>query len=87
MTWVGLGAPRLLLLLIWAGSGFLERAYETFIWPALGFFFLPTTTLSVAFARNEMHGVRGWGLALVVVSVIIDLESADRARKLRGRAA
>jgi len=83
MAWVGLGAPRVLLLVIWAGSGFLERAYETAIWPVLGFFFLPTTTFAWAFAHNEMDGVRGWGLFLVVLAVVIDLGSGDAARRSR----
>jgi hypothetical protein len=41
--------------------------------PLLGFFFLPTTTLTYAVAENEVGGMRGWGLALVIFGALLDL--------------
>jgi hypothetical protein len=39
----------------------------------LGFFFLPTTTLAYAVAENELDGLSGWGLALVIFGALLDL--------------
>ena len=65
--------PRLALVLIWIFSDYLSRAYDGIIIPLLGFFFLPTTTLTYAVAQNEVGGVEGWGLVLVIVGVVFDL--------------
>ncbi|HEX2475716.1 MAG TPA: hypothetical protein VHK01_13275 [Lacipirellulaceae bacterium] len=66
--------PRLAIILIWLFSDYLERAYETVLWPLLGFFFLPLTTLAYAWAFNNTNGtVNGIYLVVVVVAVLIDL--------------
>jgi hypothetical protein len=65
--------PRLAMVLIWIFSDYLSRAYDGFIVPLLGFFFLPTTTLTYAVAENEVGGLEGWGLVLVIVGVVFDL--------------
>lgn len=70
--------PRLTLFCIMLFSDYLGRAYETILWPLLGFFFLPLTTLAYAFGKN--HGpdgsISGWYLVLMVIAVLIDLGSA-----------
>ena len=83
---LALGFPRLVMLLVWLFSDFLGRAYETVLWPLLGFFFLPLTTLAYAFAINQNGGsVSGIYLVLVVVAVLLDLGmiggGSHRARK------
>ena len=70
---LGLATPRLVMVILWIFTDYLGRAYDGIIVPLLGFFFLPTTTLTYAIAENETHGVRGWGLALVIVGVLLDL--------------
>jgi hypothetical protein len=72
---LALATPRLVLALVWLFSdGYIGRAYQTVIWPLLGFFFLPLTTLAYAFAYNSTDGhVSGWYLVLVVVAVLVDL--------------
>ena len=68
-----LAMPRFAMVLIWIFSDYLSRAYDGFIVPLLGFFFLPTTTLTYAVAENEVGGMEGWGLVLVIVGVVFDL--------------
>ncbi len=47
--------PRLAVFLVWLfGGGYLGRAYEVVIWPILGFFFLPLTTLAFAYGMNSL---------------------------------
>jgi len=56
-VFVALVAPRIMLALLWLfGGTYLGRAYQTVLWPLLGFFFMPFTTLAYAFAMNSNHG-------------------------------
>lgn len=66
--------PRLALVLVWLFSDYLGTAYQTVIWPLLGFIFMPLTTLAYAWAWHYGHGsVAGIGLVVVVLAVLIDL--------------
>jgi hypothetical protein len=68
-----LAMPRFVMILLWIFSDYLSRAYDGFVLPLLGFFFLPTTTLAYAVAENEFDGLSGWGLALVIFGALLDL--------------
>src|SRR5438132_1307159 len=70
---VGLITPRFVLFVLWVFTDYLSRAYGTWFWPTIGFFFMPTTTLGYAIAQNAFHGVQGWGLVLVILGVLLDL--------------
>jgi hypothetical protein len=93
LAFVALLVPRLVLVLVWLfGNGYLGRAYQTLLWPLLGFLFMPLTTLAYAFAYNSNHGnVNGGYLAIVVAAVLIDLGliggggKAGRRRRRRPR--
>jgi hypothetical protein len=65
--------PRFVLVIMWLFTDYLARAYDSFIWPTLGFFLLPATTIMYAIAENEFDGVRGWGLVLVILGVLVDI--------------
>lgn len=69
---LALFAPRVAIVLVALFSSYLGEAYRTWLWPLLGFFFLPLTTLAYAWA---VHGgsVQGVRLAVVVVAVLIDI--------------
>jgi hypothetical protein len=66
--------PRLALIVMWL-SGYGGRAFETILWPVLGFFFLPYTTCAYALAVNSLGGLEGWGLAALIIGVIFDFGS------------
>ncbi len=71
---VGLLTPRLIMVLLWLFSDYLSRAFDgSWLLPLLGFFLLPTTTLSYAIAENSMDGMRGLGLVLVLLGLLVDL--------------
>src|SRR5262245_45303339 len=82
--------PRLALVLVWLFSNYLGEAYQTFLWPLLGFFFLPLTTLAYAWAWHYGNGsVNGLGLIIVVLAVLIDLGllgTGESSRRRYGRA-
>jgi len=68
-------SPRLLIAVLFFFTDYLSRGYHSFIWPLLGFFFLPWTTLAYAFAINQHGSVSGLYLVAVVVAVFVDLGS------------
>ncbi len=65
--------PRVIIVGVWLFSDYLGRAYESVLWPVLGFFFLPLTTLAYAFAVNSNGSVTGFYLVVVVIAVLFDL--------------
>ncbi|MBX3405174.1 MAG: hypothetical protein KF869_00295 [Phycisphaeraceae bacterium] len=78
--------PRLAIILIAIFSDYLGRAFSgEWLWPVLGFFFMPYTVLAYAFAQNAGGGVHGLYLVLVIVAVLCDLGviggGADSSRK------
>ena len=70
---LALAAPRIAILLVALFSDYIGNAYQNLIWPFLGFFFLPLTTLAYAFAIQSKSSVSGGYLVLVVLAVLIDL--------------
>lgn len=82
--------PRLVLLVVWLSSNYLEHAYHTKLWPVLGFLFMPLTTLAYAWAMNAYGSVQGLGLVVVVIAVLADLGligGGSRSAARRRRAA
>ncbi len=77
--------PRLIMVFVWLFTDYLSRAFGSFFWPFLGFLFLPTTTMCYAIAENRFHGVRGWGLALVIAGVVIDFGLLGGGGRAMGR--
>ena len=77
--------PRLALLLMAIFSSWISTAFETKLWPLLGWFFMPYTTLAyMAAMLNNDHQLNGGWLALFIVAVIVDCGghgSAARSRK------
>ena len=70
---LALGFPRFVLAIVWIFSNLLQSVYQTAVWPVLGFFFMPLTTLAYAYAIDTGGGVRGGYLAIYVVAALIDL--------------
>ena len=77
------GLPRVALVVVWLFSDYLTRAYATWLWPLLGFFVAPLTTLAYAWAKNTYGAVEGLGLAAVVVAALIDLGLLGASRRKR----
>ncbi len=66
--------PRLVMIIMWlAPTHYLSHAYGTWVWPLLGFFLLPTTTLAYAIAANEFGGFRGWGAVITILGLLLDV--------------
>jgi hypothetical protein len=66
--------PRVTLLLLWLFSTYLQRAFHSgLLFPVLGFFFLPLTTLVYAWEYNSGMPTTGINLIWLLIAVIIDL--------------
>ncbi len=85
---LGVVVPRVFLAVAFLFTDWLSRAYETVLWPLLGFLLLPYTTVAYLAAMLHNNGsVSGWWLVLVVLAVCVDLghhqQSGRTARKRR----
>ncbi len=67
-----LSIPRTIIVLLVLFSDYIGRAYDGFLLPLLGFFFLPTTTLAWAWRENT-PGDDGVQLLIVILAVLLDL--------------
>ena len=80
--------PRVVIVLLVIFSDWLGNAYDTTVWPLLGFFFMPYTTLAYALAwhMQPQGSVSGLGLVIVVIAVLVDLgASGSGAHQTRAR--
>lgn len=80
---LALFVPRLVIALLAIFTTYLSTAYHTFIWPLLGFIFLPYTTLAYAWAMNSNGSVSGFYLVVVVIAVLVDLGSTGGGARVR----
>jgi hypothetical protein len=71
---IALITPRLVMVLICLFSDWFTRAYESALWPFIGFLFMPYTTLAYMTAMlNNHHQVSGGWLVLLIAAVVIDI--------------
>jgi hypothetical protein len=64
--------PRVVLLVLFLFSTYLERAYHGLVIPLLGFLFLPLTTLAYAWMTNTHMRIEGVNLLILVVAAVVD---------------
>jgi hypothetical protein len=82
---LALATPRLAIVLLVIFSDYIGRAYQTALWPLVGFLIMPLTTLAYAWAINSRGSVAGIHLVVLVIAVLLDLGlvggSASRRRR------
>jgi hypothetical protein len=80
----GLLMPRLVIIVLAIFTEYMAMAYETTIWPVLGWFFMPFTTLAYCAAMvNNDHQVTGGWIVIMIIAVIMDLGSNGNATRSR----
>jgi hypothetical protein len=80
--------PRIVIALLVIFSDYIGHAYQTTLWPLLGFFFAPFTTLAYAWAINSQGSVSGFPLIVVIFAILLDvgiIGGGAKAKKMRGR--
>jgi hypothetical protein len=70
---LALSAPRLAIVLVAIFSNYIGRAYQSMVWPTLGFFFMPMTTLAYAWSMNSKGSVSGVQFVVTLVAAMLDL--------------
>jgi hypothetical protein len=65
--------PRVVLFLLFLFTNYLQRAFDAFLLPFIGFLFLPWTTIGWAIAQNEFGGANGIGLLVIVLGFLADV--------------
>jgi hypothetical protein len=68
-----LAFPRVVMVLMFLFSNYLQRAYSGLLIPLLGFFFLPLTTIAYAWMVNSRLPLEGINVVILIVAVIIDM--------------
>ncbi len=66
--------PRIIMILLFLFTNWFYRAFNSFIWPLLGFLLMPYTTLvyTLAMVFNHHSLTPGW-LVFIIIAVIVDL--------------
>jgi len=75
LTLVVLMFPRVILVLMWLFSSYLDRAYHGLVIPLLGFIFLPITTIVYAWMVNTGLPIAGFNLMILIIAVLLDAGS------------
>ena len=69
---VGLGS-RATIAYLYMETNYLERAFDSYMWPLLGFIFAPLTTLAYTWTVLEGRSMEGPYAIVVGVAVLMDI--------------
>jgi hypothetical protein len=71
---IALAVPRVVLFIAFLATTWFAQAFETRLWPLLGFIFMPYGTLAyIAAMLNNGHALTGRWLALLIVALVVDV--------------
>ena len=85
---LGLLGPRVILFFMWVFGSRVDHAFDSWIWPLLGFLFLPWTTVMYALTWSPVGGVAGADWILVALGLVADIATyGSRAAQSRYRGA
>ncbi len=78
-------APRGALCIAWC-AGIFNGVWASPLWPIIGFFCMPYSTLAYGCAHAYGNGLQGAWLILLIIAVAVDLGvTGGSASKRRGR--
>jgi hypothetical protein len=78
--------PRVVMIAIAIFTNWFGAAFNTALWPVLGFLLMPYTTLAyMAAMLNNHHNASGGWLALVIVAALVDLGGQGGSVRRRRR--
>ena len=79
---IALFIPRIIILVLWLLTDWFQGVFDSLLWPVIGFFLLPLTTLWFSVVMKHFGGQ--WSIVPIigaVVSVLIDLSPTYRRRR------
>ncbi|MCA9311290.1 MAG: hypothetical protein KDA21_08805 [Phycisphaerales bacterium] len=74
--------PRVTLVVLWLLGAF-HGVWQTMLWPVLGFFFMPYTTVAYGLAYAYGNGLQGIWLVFLIIGVLLDFGSNGSAATTR----
>ena len=78
--------PRFLLALIWLFTNWPDMAFKGWMWPLIGWFFMPWTTLVWMGAEINNGGrFSGIWLVLLIIAILSDLSGNGASANSAGR--
>lgn len=72
-------SPRLVLFILWLVTDYISSAFESSLWPFLGFVFMPWTTLWCAYVYSN-GGFGVFSAIILVFCVLVDLGEKEHVR-------
>jgi hypothetical protein len=66
-------SPRLGIIVLWAFTNYVSKAFDTWIWPLLGLIFLPWTTLLYILVAAPVGNISFWGWLFVLLGLLMDV--------------
>jgi hypothetical protein len=79
-------SPRLGILLLWAFTNYVSRAFDTWIWPLLGLILLPWTTLLYILVAAPVGSISFWGWLFVALGLVMDISGHVNSYTSRSQA-
>ena len=79
-------SPRLGVIVLWLFTDYVNRAFDSWIWPLLGLVFLPWTTLMYVLVAASVGNITFWGWMMVGLGFIADLGAHAQAYANRNQA-
>jgi hypothetical protein len=76
-------SPRLGIILLWAFTDYVYRAFDSWFWPLLGLIFLPWTTLMYILVAAPVGSVSFWGWLMVGLGFLVDISNHMQAYQNR----
>ncbi len=78
--------PRVAIVLLFLFTRLFDGVFTTWLWPLLGFIFLPYTLLAYTAAVVNTGGAitPGW-LVLIVIAIVVDVGHWERGYRFRRR--
>ena len=71
---IALAVPRVLLFIAFLMTNWFGSAFETRLWPLMGFLFMPYATLAyIAAMLNNNHALTGGWLVLFIAAIVVDV--------------
>ncbi|GAB5518680.1 MAG: hypothetical protein RhofKO_09310 [Rhodothermales bacterium] len=80
---IALLAPRIVIIALWLVTEWFTGVFDAFIWPLVGFLFMPFTMLWYSAVVNWYGGQ--WGTLQIVVMVIAVLADLSPSTVKRGK--
>jgi hypothetical protein len=68
-----LAFPRIVLLVLFFLTDYLNHAYQNLLLPLIGLIFLPLTTIAYAWMVNSHLPLEGANLLILILAVVLDL--------------